>query len=417
MQIWGSELPDFFDGLDRVTRMHFDDVDWPKDGLYPLRVANAVAGGLGWFVYVRNDQKYLVLRRFATSFRPSGGDDRAYTKYYRWAKRGRQLWEARFSIEMARGMLTGFLDVLTERLTEFFGLRGSESEDSKDSNVRELVRLAQRMTVAGVLRGKRRTMLIDCGIPNAQSFDVNTLDEDPIQLALSECAMARTFSQISEATDYVLDEESFKYLLPWTCRYDDRALREGFFAGPHSNPAGEALIAVRDKKTFAADPLLSISSGSKLTASNANRSDWVASPQFSTKPFDAAIEQGLAAGEIHTALGKAPLPCEDRSKAQLKLAAAPDGLSKHRWKVLQLMHIFAAQGANMLIMRGFNFDEDDLMLQIQRTALAMGDVDNLFDDDDKGPCRELLEQTREVYARTVSGDVEARSILQPSQMP
>src|SRR5262249_3225290 len=89
MPVWGSELPSFIAALARLAGMRFDHAAWPADGQDPVQCLLTAPGGLIWCVSVRRMEIWLALRRMSGSFRTSHDDERHFTAYFQWDRRGR----------------------------------------------------------------------------------------------------------------------------------------------------------------------------------------------------------------------------------------------------------------------------------------------------------------------------------------
>jgi hypothetical protein len=272
----------------------------------------------------------------------------------------------------------------------------------------------------GSLVGNKRSQLAECGLPNPCQFRFSFLPQKATLMILEHCSKARTPQSLAKKLKFNLDAQAIAHLLPWTCRYADKVLIDGFLATPCIRDGQEGLLAVHDKSLFASDPLLTSLLDSKISASNhTNQMKWIDCPQYDRIPIQAVREKGWIKGTYETALGIIPVPTKDRRNALIRLAKPTRSLARYRWKILQLMHWHAAVTANNLVMmtNEGNFSKE-VILNLQRLALLIHDTKYLFEQDkeDSG-IGHVLSDSQNTYWNVLSGDCSVKSIIPIGKMP
>ena len=420
MRIWSSELLQFSQSIDRVLALGFDEDIWGGEGLFPLEFILTANGGLGFYIHVRNGEPFLVMRRLASSYRAQSGDT-AYTRYFNWHRYKKYVTQVKLPANgTTRDLLATFSKALQNSLhgllTELVHELPAGEQLADHTNLYEV---ASQLTLAGQFQGQHRTIPFDVGIPKLNDFEIAQLSGSPADTFLSHCAEPLTPNDLSRLSDFKLDDIALKRFLSWDKRYDESVLKSGFLTAPFSSAnVDETLIAVRDKSIFAFDPLLASLTGTlpdTLFEDVDSNGDWIQVPQYENPPFEQAISKGGATGPYTCALGKVVLPVSEKKEAIIKIAKPTPLMKRNRWRLVQLMDLFASQLANCCSTMTCGFDEF-LVLQTQKLALTINDVSVLFEDE-MDLIGNLVNDAKDVYKNVLTSQIKPRPMLQPSQLP
>ena len=425
-RLWSSELIRFFRSLDRVLQTNFETLGGDKNGTYPLEI-NLLSSSniLGIFVFIRDGQKSLVIRRLSSTFQDKEGGTH-YCKYMNWSKLGQYIAEVRVPINNnCRDILTSFVENFQNEVS-FIMASFFEDRATKDllKTLKGFEQIAERITLSGSCLNLQRTMEFDLGLPDFSSFTLNLLEKPLLELLLTNCSKVLNPNEISTRMDNKLDAKSIKRMLSWYMRYSEEAIQYGFLVSPYStNELGDTIVANR-VSIFGSDPLLlalvpvtqEIILRQNLASVNLN-ADWIPVPQFkSSPPFDQTISKGHAQGPIFSNLGKFVYPSPQTADGIKNLAKPGSSLKKNRWRVLQMMNLYSCQLANTSssIKPGF---EQRIVLQLQRLALLINDVENLFFDDAEITINQIIANTKKVFLDAINSDSKSTPMLQPSELP
>lgn len=369
--IWQSELPWFCRSL-AVLAARLDFSRFREDGLYPVLAQIGPSGGPVWFVQLQGGGANLTLRRYRDVWKDQDGE-KNHTRYLIFDSLGNFPLQIRLPAAFVRSEALGnfarqclaALDQEVQRLEEAFSLP-PQPRDAHSSAA-----FFQRAAVRVRVKDDFRRLLAFPGM-SVEQVEVSVLQEPALVAALRACEQSRTPEEVSAELGQVLDGRALFELLAWTQRYAPEVLRTGYVLTPVEQ---RKIVAVKDLKVYAADPLLSALQPTRPEpVSGPDRP--VQPPQCTEQQLQAARKRALSTASLSTAFGQAALPSTEWAQTINHFLRPPTALRIHRWRIFQLMTLAAGLACNLP--GGL---DDEPLLELQRLALLTHDVTHLFAED------------------------------------
>lgn len=369
--IWQSELPWVCRSL-AVLAARVDFSRFREDGLYPLLAQLGPSGGPVWFAQIQGGGANLTLRRYRDVWKDQEGE-KNHTRYLIFESLGKYPLQIRLPEALVRSEALGdfarqclaALDQEVQRLEEAFSLP-PQPRDARSSSA-----FFQRVAARVRLKDDFRRLLAFPGMP-VEQVEVSALQEPALIAALRACEQSRTPEEVSAELGQVLDERALSELLAWPQRYAPEVLRTGYVLTPVEQ---RKIVAVKDLKVYAADPLLSALQPT-LPEPVPGPDRPVQPPQCTEQQLLAAQKRALSTTSLATALGKAAVPSTEWAQTINHFLRPPTALRMYRWRIFQQMTLAAGLACNLP--GGL---DDEPLLELQRLALLTHDVTHLFADD------------------------------------
>lgn len=388
--IWPNEFRWFLRSLralsDYVDVKRFLDA---PEARYPLLFDLKATGGIAWFAVTRDSSVELRIVRYD----------------YRYKKKNGPSQFARYCVPNWRFSLTFPLD---PSMLEELGAMAAHWGDWVDAEARAIAERfgAARWSPAPqevwdrVLVPARQGTGCEPVQPGvAPTGATPVLQAGLFATVLAACATPRVASEIPTIVHAPLSPQFCQRLLTWTTRYDAEALAGGYlvsFPDPVSegnNARNTRMMAIRDGKVFAADPLFLTYAQATPKPGQALGAPLIA-PACTPSMTEAAVKKRLTGGSLDTAFGRAVTPSAAFAKTIAALVSSAGIPALQRWKVLQLMALRTAGFANLP--QGC---DQGLVLEAERCALLIRDANLLFANEPKG--KAVVDAARVAFTQTL----------------
>ncbi|KFE70251.1 hypothetical protein [Hyalangium minutum] len=346
-----------------------------------------------WFAQIQNGEAHLTLRRYRDTWTPQNGE-KTHTRYLVFDRSGRFPLQIRLPAAFVRSEAMGdfarqciaALGGEVQRLEGAFSLPAGQDARSPRA-------FFQQVAVRLRVKDTFRRILAFPGMP-VEQVEVSMLQEPALVAALRACEQSRTPEEVSAEMGQLLDARALSELLAWPQRYAPEVLQTGYILTPVEQ---RKLVAVKDLKVYAADPLLTALQPT-LPALTSGPERPVLPPQCTEQQLLAARKRALSTTSLSTAFGQAALPSPEWAQTIHQFLRPPPALRIHRWRLLQLMTLAACQSCNLP--GGL---EDAPLLDLQRLALLTHDVTNLFAEDGSEDIRAHTEAVRQQWRDLLQG--------------
>ncbi|QDF04295.1 hypothetical protein [Myxococcus xanthus] len=369
--IWQSELPWLCRSF-AVLAMRLDFSRFRADGLYPLLAQLGPSGGPMWFAQIQGGGANLTLRRYRDIWKDQEGE-KNHTRYLIFDSLGKFPLQLRLPAAFVHSEALGDFarQCLAALDQEVQRLEGAFSLPPQLRNERSSEAFFQRVAVRVPVKDDFRRLLAFPGMP-VEQVEVSALHEPALVAALRACEQSRTPEEVSAELGQVLDGRALFELLAWTQRYAPEVLRTGYILTPVEQ---RKIVAVKDLKVYAADPLLSALQPT-LPEPVPGPDRPVQPPQCTEQQLLAARKRALSTASLSTAFGQAALPSTEWAQTINHFLRPPTALNIYRWRIFQLMTLAASLACNL----PGGLDNEPL-LELQRLALLTHDVTHLFAED------------------------------------
>ncbi|RKG74224.1 hypothetical protein D7W79_23480 [Corallococcus exercitus] len=369
--IWQSELPWLCRSL-AVLATRVDFSRFREDGLYPLLAQIGPSGGPVWFAQIQGGGANLTLRRYRDVWKDQDGA-KNHTRYLTFESLGKFPLQIRLPAAFVNSEALGdfaqqclaALDQEVQRLEKAFSL------PPQLRDARSAAAFFQCVAVRVRVKDDFRRLLAFPGMPIEQ-VEVFAFQEPALVATLRACEQSRTPEEVSAELGQVLDGRALYELLAWTQRYAPEVLRTGYVLTPVEQ---HRIVAVKDLKVYAADPLLSALQPT-LPEPVFGPDRLTHPPQCTEQQMLAARRRALSTTSLATAFGQVALPSTEWAQTINHFLRPPTALRIHRWRIFQLMTMAASLACNLP--GGL---DDEPILEFQRLSLLTHDVTHLFADD------------------------------------